>query len=830
MKDNIIGEIIEYVIGLTILMLFIDYSNPLSYLISKFGFRFALILFVLFLAFILVHIKRKEVLSFLKVKTNTQLDKYLIAVLFSLLITMILTTFLSFSGAYSSVVLVLSLIVVLIIGLQKIVNILSKDENIKLKKALTLYDVYSDKFELNNNISLDEKDIQDAQDDLLNRELIVRELTDAMQIDHNDHAFTIGLEGEWGSGKTSVINMAKAYIERNINIKIIDFDPWYFGNEEAIVQAFYKEILNAIGIKYDSFGLKQDIKRISSIIAGATTKTWITKLFDDYISYSELQKKREELERLLNDQNNIIVIIIDNLDRIDDKHILFLFKLISTFFDLPHTNYVLSYDEKRLDDIFNNSYKKINPKYKEKIINKIIRIPETSQANLKMIYTKCIENVLVKYNKAKIDDISEYINFLSKKVKNLRNFIRIMNSNLNRVFFYYENLDLNELLILELLRFRNKFIYEYIKQNQSLFVMYDNEKNDTYYFDNYLLIDWEKDLNKILDGNHKSNRDLDMVLALFPKEKKQERKGEITIRSAKYFGLYFTYGSNYYLDIVACVNQFIKKIGQVKNERDIESLANKNSLFNMDDEYHSDKLDVFENSISKISKEKCIYIIDFLWNKLIEYYRIGIFDEYTRNRIEFIIEDLILHAEFKDIDQFIKNHSKDYRHLGTIYKIERYLSDLDSDQYQNIKDKWDKFYKEVCSNIQNGEVDLYNNKNYSQNNIEGFKSYLSKDEFKKYIQRIKNYKYVYRILGDNIKIFQKGSNFYYSINEESFFDFGIEKNEFDNLINRYNRENDSINESQRFVLKLYESFKMSLKPKLGMFAEETTKPVRFENL
>jgi len=232
-------------------------------------------------------------------------------------------------------------------------------------ELVTLYDIYKNDFTIDKNIVVEEKA---ATYDLLNRELIINELKDAMILEHGENAFTIGVEGEWGSGKTTLINLALDRIKHkdNEHVKIIsDFDPWIFGSNESLLEGLYEEILKCIGVKYNSFKFRQDIKKLISIVANASKETWIDKLFDDHFGYSDLKQMKNDLTKILIRENAVIVIVLDNLDRMDSENVLFLFKLIGTVFDLPHINYVLSYDDKRLDDIFSESLK-INPKYKEK--------------------------------------------------------------------------------------------------------------------------------------------------------------------------------------------------------------------------------------------------------------------------------------------------------------------------------------------------------------------------------------------------------------------------------------------------------------------------------
>ena len=62
------------------------------------------------------------------------------------------------------------------------------------------------------------------------------------------------------------------------------------------------------------------------------------------------------------DQNKKVVFVIDNLERASAENIIFLFKLISTVFDLPNIIYLLSYDQARMNEILSDTAQ-INPKF-----------------------------------------------------------------------------------------------------------------------------------------------------------------------------------------------------------------------------------------------------------------------------------------------------------------------------------------------------------------------------------------------------------------------------------------------------------------------------------
>lgn len=76
--------------------------------------------------------------------------------------------------------------------------------------------------------------IDKSSDDLLNRTSFAKSLAKAMVKHSSSEAFTIGLYGSWGSGKTSVINMVleELYSLQDESVVILKFNPWMCSDEK----------------------------------------------------------------------------------------------------------------------------------------------------------------------------------------------------------------------------------------------------------------------------------------------------------------------------------------------------------------------------------------------------------------------------------------------------------------------------------------------------------------------------------------------------------------------------------------------------------------------
>src|SRR5262245_45132102 len=91
--------------------------------------------------------------------------------------------------------------------------------------------------------------IRTAADDLLGRREFSGALAKVLYRHRGDESLVVALRGEWGTGKTSIKNLVveSLAVEEAGPMKIVSFNPWQWGTDEAITRAFFREISAALG-------------------------------------------------------------------------------------------------------------------------------------------------------------------------------------------------------------------------------------------------------------------------------------------------------------------------------------------------------------------------------------------------------------------------------------------------------------------------------------------------------------------------------------------------------------------------------------------------------
>lgn len=65
-----------------------------------------------------------------------------------------------------------------------------------------------------------------------------------------DHSFVIGIEGEWGEGKSSFIHFLKQAFPQGetdpLRPTLVEFNPWWFEGSDQLLRHFFDELLGQI--------------------------------------------------------------------------------------------------------------------------------------------------------------------------------------------------------------------------------------------------------------------------------------------------------------------------------------------------------------------------------------------------------------------------------------------------------------------------------------------------------------------------------------------------------------------------------------------------------
>lgn len=191
--------------------------------------------------------------------------------------------------------------------------------------------------------------ITSPAEDELNLASISRDIADRIErwIKSGTGANPIGIVGRWGTGKTSLWNMAREHLKQKAltsPIEIIEFDPMLSKSRGTIQDDFFGILFRRLG-RYDIRFLTTFLSYLKALDITASLgglSAVIPSILDRNREYKRINQAIKKLGRP-------IVIFIDNLDRLPKEEIMEVLKLVGGNARFDSILYVLAYDKERLD-------------------------------------------------------------------------------------------------------------------------------------------------------------------------------------------------------------------------------------------------------------------------------------------------------------------------------------------------------------------------------------------------------------------------------------------------------------------------------------------------
>jgi hypothetical protein len=364
----------------------------------------------------------------------------------------------------------------------------------------------------------DDRPIKIPKEDRFGRYPFAQKLARDLVNWRGQESLVVGLNGKWGSGKSSVKNLIfYALKEANDPLTCVEFNPWLVSGEEAITKAFFNEITLKLEACDDDDGkavrlekwrkysryLGLSSKLASGIevaglfvpglaaIGGAANKALgkAGELAD--IAAGTLEDKEVSLTQLKSELTaefkklpKPLLVVIDDMDRLTKSEIRLVIQLVKSNADFPNITYLLLYQRETVAKSLQDIVGEDGHHYLQKIVQVDLEIPPPRPLQLRKYLADAIDP-LSKYAILRGEDEDRWRNVATAALWPLyqtpRQIVRLK----CMLGFYLEshteaghlNVNFVDLILLETLRIHFPSVYDdlargFSKNDESIYTFY----------------------------------------------------------------------------------------------------------------------------------------------------------------------------------------------------------------------------------------------------------------------------------------------------------------------------------------------------------------------
>lgn len=307
--------------------------------------------------------------------------------------------------------------------------------------------------------------ISTASEDLLQRSKFVERIVREIDMIDASQGYVMAVMGQWGSGKTSVLNLVKERLSNSGTI-LVEYNPWLLSGVEELVDGLFREInakLNKKGVKYRAaidkiIDYGEMLTPLTSVpVVGAWANGVLTP-FQVMAKHRNLRttsvvEQKEQVAEALTNIDSSIVVIVDDIDRLDRAEVREIFKLVRLTANFPNVIYLLSFDRIRVENALAEDGVP-GRAYLEKIVQNGFEIPmipkKVLTREVAQALDSALEQVKVRLDREVWDNT--LLNIVVPAIKNMRDVRRLAMAVRSTAAALTDSIEVSDIVALESMR------------------------------------------------------------------------------------------------------------------------------------------------------------------------------------------------------------------------------------------------------------------------------------------------------------------------------------------------------------------------------------------
>ncbi|MEX0729462.1 MAG: P-loop NTPase fold protein [Aquisalimonadaceae bacterium] len=346
---------------------------------------------------------------------------------------------------------------------------------------------------------LNDRPIQAVEQDALDRGRFADVLAQTLLAACDQGGLVVGIEGAWGEGKTSVLNLMEAELKRRRQgAVVVRFEPWLISNAETLCEAFLVQIAAVIGTAHArssraravashllSFAkMLGPVKLIPGVEPWGTLAQTVTQQLAEgatglaQLGAMDLHTRKEQINKSIRTFGRPIVVLVDDIDRMTPQEVREVFRFVKAVGDFDGVTYVLAYERGEVTGALQSAGIHSSDAYLEKIIQLSYPLPKLSMRRLVQLFERHLEEfiathltrdeALKEHEQQRLDEL--VARGLLRALRRPRDIIRLVNRLLLSVPATRGQVNFADVVAFETLSFRFPRIVDAVRRNPSGFV------------------------------------------------------------------------------------------------------------------------------------------------------------------------------------------------------------------------------------------------------------------------------------------------------------------------------------------------------------------------
>ena len=248
-------------------------------------------------------------------------------------------------------------------------------------------------------------------------------------------SFVININEAYGFGKTSFLHIfEKQLLKSSQPFLYIDYRPWLCENEQAIV----KEFFTLLSERLKDYSLNDDITQYMALLMEESSQIapWWAKVplsfIAKFIKPRPLQEIHDAIRDALQTIDKPIIVTIDDVDRLQEKELTAVLKLIRDTADFPNIFYIVAAENAHLHQMLSRIGVQHPDIYLKKFFNLDFLLPAHETIQMSLLLEK-LQTILPAYDYDAIQT-QEVVNrirniqLIAKAFDNMRDVVRFLNA------------------------------------------------------------------------------------------------------------------------------------------------------------------------------------------------------------------------------------------------------------------------------------------------------------------------------------------------------------------------------------------------------------------